>query len=87
MDRQYQQYRFARIEAHSRTRHQLQSLFANGVTDVHELETAVETQLNSPANCTPWRTSEIEKTGSSDGRRLAALEFFWTHRRQLDRTN
>jgi len=64
-----------------------QSQFDNGVTNSQQLEAAVENQLNSPDNCTLWRTSEIEKTASRDGRRLAALEFFWTHRRQPDRAN
>jgi hypothetical protein len=87
MNPEYQKYRFARIEAHNRTSQQLQSQFVNGVTNLQQLEIAVENQLNSPANCTPWRTSETEKAGSDDGRRLAALEFFWTHRRQFDHAN
>jgi hypothetical protein len=37
------------------------------------------------AKCAPWRRSEIEQMGGRDGARMAALEFFWTHRQELQR--
>ena len=88
MNAEFQQYRFARIEGHNVTRARLEAHFTNGINDLDELEKAIAQQLAAPAtNCAPWRKSEIEKTGCQDGVRLAALEFFWSHRQEIRRAD
>jgi hypothetical protein len=83
MNLEFQQYRFARIEAQNITRTRLETQFKHGVGDPHEFERAIERFVEMKSTCTPWRNSELEQAGSRDGARMAALEFFWMHRRQL----
>jgi len=83
MNREFQQYRFARTEAQNITRARLEAQFRHGITDPEQLEKAIETQLTMEPTCTPWRTSEVEQAGSREGMRMAALEFYWAHRRDL----
>jgi len=83
MNREFEEYRFARIEAQNVTRARLEAQFKDGITDLEELEKAVEQQLTTETTCTPWRTSEIEQTGCHNGMRMAALEFYWGCRRDL----
>lgn len=82
MNPDFQQYRFARIEAQNITRARLETQFRGGITDLGELEKAVEQQLTTEPTCTPWRKSEVEQTGCREGMRMAALEFYWAHRHQ-----
>jgi len=81
MNREFQQYRFARIEAQNLTRARLEAQFKDGI-GFEEVEKAVEQLIMTESTCTPWRTSEVERAGSSDGTRMAALEFYWGHRRR-----
>lgn len=83
MKQQFQEYRFARIEAKNVTRARLEAQFKNGIGGPEELERAIEELLGSEATCTPWRKSDLEQAGSRDGARLAALEFYWTRRRRI----
>ena len=83
MNQQFQQYRFARIEAQNITRARLEAQFKDGIGRVEELEEAIGQLLTAEPTCTPWRNSELEQAGSHDGARMAALEFYWTHRRRL----
>jgi len=84
MNEQFQTYRFARIEAQNITRAHLEAQFKYGIAGPEELEKAIERLLaTETATCTPWRNSELEQAGSRDGTRMAALEFYWTHRRRL----
>ena len=86
MNAEFQQYRFARIEGHNITRARLEAQFTSGITDLDELENAIAKQLTAePTNCARWRKSEIEQTGCREGMRMAALEFFWSHRQQFRR--
>jgi hypothetical protein len=85
MNREFQQYRFARIEAHNVARARLESQFMTGRIDFDKLERAIERELAEPTICAPWRRSEIEQMGCRDGARMAALEFFWAHRQELQR--
>ena len=80
MNHEFQQYRFARIEARNITRGRLEAQFKNGFGELQEIEKAIEQLITTEPTCTPWRTSEIEQAGSRDGTRMAALEFYWTHR-------
>ena len=86
MNSEFQQYRFARIEAENITHARLEGQFKNGVTDIGELENAIAQLLAAePKTCVPWRRSEMEQIGAYDGTRLAALEFFWTRRHEFAR--
>ncbi len=80
MNQEFQQYRFARIEAHNITRARLEAQFKDGIGNLEQLEDAIERLLTAESTCTPWRKSEAEQAGSRDGTRMAALEFYWTHR-------
>ncbi len=88
MNADFQQYRFARIEGHNITRARLEAQFRNGIDDLDELENAIAKQLTAePTNCAPWRKTEIEQTGCREGMRMAALEFYWSHRQELRRAS
>ena len=80
MDREFQQYRFARIEAQNITRAQLKAQFKDGIGGIELVEKAIEQLITTGPACTPWRQSQVEQAGSRDGTRLAALEFYWAHR-------
>ena len=82
MNREFQQYRFARIEAQNITRARLEAQFKNRIGGLEEIEKAIEQLIMTESACTPWRTSEVERAASRDGMRMAALEFYWAHRRQ-----
>ncbi len=85
MNDKFQQYRFARIEGENITRARLEAQFKDGIIDPDHFENAIEQQLTMQPTCTPWRNSEIEQTGSREGMRLAALEFYWAHRQEVRR--
>jgi len=88
MNAEFQRYRLARIEGHIITRARLQAQFKDGITNLNELEEAIAEQLTAEGtNCAPWRKSEIEQTGYREGMRMAALEFFWSHRQELRRAS
>lgn len=82
MNQEFEEYRFARIEAQNITRARLEAQFKDGIGGVEDLEKAIERLLTTEQTCTPWRKSELEQAGSLDGAQMAALEFFWTHRRR-----
>jgi hypothetical protein len=84
MNAKFQQYRFARIEGRNITRALLETQFKNGITDIDEFENAIVQQLAaSSTGCAPWRKSEIEQEGCREGAQMAALEFYWVHRREV----
>lgn len=83
MNQQFRKYRFARIEAEKIARARLEAQFQAATSDPEELEKAIEQLLRIETTCTPWRKSELEQVGSRDGTKMAALEFYWTHRRRL----
>ena len=80
MNREFEEYRFARIEAQNVTRARLEVQFKDGIGGAEDLEKAIEQLLTTEATCTPWRKSELELAASRDGTRMAALEFYWEHR-------
>jgi len=82
MDRKFQEYRFSWIEAQNITRARLEAQFKDGIGNLEEIEKAIEQLITPEPTCVPWRTSEIEQAGSRDGTRMAALEFYRTHRRK-----
>ena len=76
MEGEFQQYRFARIEAQNITKARLETQFKNTVTEIEALERTIQRLLTTEVSSTPWRNSEIENAGSRDGTRMAALEFY-----------
>lgn len=82
MNREFQQYRFARIEAKNITRARLEAQLKDGIGGIEEVENAIEELIMTEPMCTPWRHSELERAGSRDGTRMAALEFYSAHRRR-----
>ena len=83
MIREFEQYRFARIEGRNVTRARLQSQFKDGINDLDELEKAIALELTMETPCAPWRKSEIEQIGCREGMRVAIHEFFEELRRQM----
>jgi hypothetical protein len=81
MNNKIQGYRFARIEAQKITKARLEARFKDGIGSVEDLETEIELLLTLEA--TPWRKSELERAGSRNGTRHAALEFYREHRQRL----
>jgi len=84
MNREFQQYRFARIEAQNITRVWLEAQLKGRIGRLEEIEKAIEQLVITEPTCTPWRQSELEQAGARDGTRLAALEFYWAHRRRRE---
>ena len=82
MNREFQQYRFALIEARNITRARLEAQFKDGIGGLEKVEKVIEQLIMTEPTCTPWRQSEVEQAGSRDGTRMAALEFYWAHRRR-----
>jgi len=80
MEREFQQYRLASIEAQNVTRTHLEAQFKDGIGGPEEVEKAIDILITTRPTCTPWRHSELERAGSLHGTRLAALEFYWAHR-------
>jgi len=84
MNHDFQQYRLARIEGYNITRARLESQFANGIGDLAEFEKTIAEHLAPPpARIAAWRQSEMEQIGFGEGVRLAALEFYWEHRKAM----
>jgi hypothetical protein len=83
MIREFEQYRFARIEGRNVTRARLQSQFKDGINDLDEWEKAIALELTMERPCAPWRKSEFEQIGCREGMRLAIHEFFRELRRQI----
>ena len=82
MNRESRQYRFARVEAKAITRARLEAQFKDGIGGLEEVEKTIEQLMMAEPTCTPWRTSDVERAGSRDGMRMAALEFYWVHQRR-----
>ncbi len=80
MNRESEQYRFARIEGYIITLARLQEQFEDTAVNLEEMEAAVARQLAKKNFCAPWRTSEIERAGCREGMRLAALQFLSQYR-------
>ena len=77
MNRELEQYRFARIEGYRISQSRLHEQFMERAVNLDELERAVRLELSTTAPLAPWRKSEMEQAGCREGMRLAALEFFW----------
>ena len=86
MIREFEQYRFARVEGRNVTRARLQTQFKDGINDLEELEKAIALELAMQTPCAPWRKSEIEQIGCREGMRLAIHEFFGKLRREIPGT-
>ena len=82
MNSEFRQYRLSRIEGYNITHASLESRFHRGIGDLGEFEKAIAEQLAAPpTTVAAWRQSELEQQGCREGIRLAALEYYWEHRR------
>ena len=66
MNREFQQYRFAWIEAQNITRARLKAQFKDGIGGLEEVEKAIEQLIMTEPTCTPWRKSEVERAHGPD---------------------
>jgi hypothetical protein len=80
MNRESEQYRFARIEGYRMTLRSLEERFKDSAVNVEEMEAAVAEQLSNRTLCAPWRSSEAERAGCHEGMRLAAVQFLSQYR-------
>ena len=55
MEGEFQQYRFARIEAQNITKARLETRFKNTVTEIEALERTIQRLLTTELSSTPWR--------------------------------
>lgn len=83
MNRELEQYRFARIEGYRITQSRLQEQFMDKAVNLDGLERVVGLELAATVSQAPWRKSEMEQVGCREGMRLAALEFFWEHHQAI----
>jgi len=83
MNRESEQYRFARIEGYIITLDRLQEQFEDTSVNLEAMETAVARQLAKENSCAPWRTSETERAACREGMRLAALQFLSQYREAM----
>jgi hypothetical protein len=83
MDRESEQYRFARIEGYIIMLARLQEKFEDRAVNLEEMEASVVEQLAKENLCAPWRTSETERAGCREGMRLAALQFLTQYREAM----
>lgn len=83
MNRESEQYRFARIEGYIITLARLQEKFEDRAVNLEDMEAAVVEQLAKVNLCAPWRTSETERAGCREGMRLAALQFLSQYREAM----
>jgi hypothetical protein len=83
MNRESEQYRFARVEAYITTLARLQEQFEDTAVNLEEMEAAVARQLAKENLCAPWRVSEIERAGCREGMRLAGLQFLSQYREAM----
>ena len=83
MNRESEQYRFARIEGYRITLTHLEERFKDRAVNLEEMEMAVAEQLAKKTLCAPWRTSETERAGCREGMHLAAHEFLSQYREAI----
>ncbi|MGB6868818.1 MAG: hypothetical protein WBD93_04330 [Acidobacteriaceae bacterium] len=83
MNRESEQYRFARLEAYHATLAHLEEQFRDRAINLGEMEAAVAEHLGKEWLCAPWRKSESERAGCREGMRLAGLQFLSQYREVL----
>jgi hypothetical protein len=83
MNRESEQYRFARVEAYHITLAHLEKQFSDRAVSLEEIEAAVAEQLVRESVCAPWRRSEDERAGCREGMRLAALQFLSEYQKAI----
>lgn len=80
MNREPEQYRFARLETYHATLAHLEEQFRGRAVNLEEMEAAVAEHLGAKRLCAPWRKSENERAGCREGMRLAGLQFLSEYR-------
>lgn len=83
MNRESEQYRFARVEAYHATMAHLEEQFRDRDVNLDEMEAVVAKELAGEAVCAPWRRLQVEREGCREGMRLAALQFLSQYREAM----
>lgn len=83
MNRESEQYRFARVEGYLITQARLEEQFKDTDVNLEEMEAAVAKQLAKEKSCVQWRTSETERVGCREGIQLAAHQFLSQYREAI----
>ena len=83
MNRESEQYSFARIEGYFITLARIEEQFKDTAVNLEQMEAAVARQLAKENLCAPWRTSESERAGCREGMRRAAHQFLSQYREAL----
>jgi hypothetical protein len=84
MNRESEQYRFARLEAYHATLAHLEEQFRDRAVNLEEMEAAFAEHLGTEWLCAPWRQSENERAGCREGMRLAGLQFLSHYREAIE---
>jgi hypothetical protein len=83
MNRESEDYLFARIEAHCITLARLGDQFSDKAVDLEKMQAAAAGELAREALCAPWRQSETERAGCREGVRAAVREFLYEYQKNL----
>ena len=75
MNRDSEQYRFARVEAYHTTLAHLEKQFRDRAVNLEEMKEAVAEHLGKEWLCASWPKSETERAGCREGMRLAGFQF------------
>ena len=84
MNRESEQYRFARLEAYHATLAHLEEQFRDKAVNLEEMEAAFAEHLGPEWLCAPWRKSANERAGCREGMRLAGLQFLSQYREAIE---
>ena len=83
MNRESEEYRFARIEAYRITLARLGNQFCDTAVNLEKMQAAATRELAKETLCAPWRQSETERAGCREGVRAAVREFLYEYQKNL----
>jgi hypothetical protein len=83
MNRESEEYRFARIEAYRITLARLGNQFCDKAVNLEKIQEFAASELANEADCAPWRQSETERAGCREGMQVAAAEFLLQYREAM----
>lgn len=83
MNRESEEYRFARVEAYRITLARLGNQFCDKAVNLEKIQEFAASELANEAHCAPWRQSEAERAGCREGMRIAAAEFLSQYREAI----
>ena len=80
MNRESEEFRFARIEAYRITLARLGNQFCDKAVNLEKIQEFAASELTKEVHCAPWRQSETERAGCREGMRLAVIQFLTQYR-------